>query len=396
MVVCRKDGSHFASQSIYPQMVESTHLVAIVMVREDWISTAKLAFRELSAQQSYLARSRTSIEAVRELSSLQTLKRRNTKEAGHCRSSDRLGRKPLDSAKLLVCPLNVRFGKIEECPVAISCAHLRQHRLQYGFAVCPTCLRICNRLTKKYEVIAKRSPIRCVSHFFAMARNELRRRILAHQRVKSVDPLLGRCVNEIGQRVVPEEVATENYIRLRIVDDRITASMTWHHPQRQTTVVSDVYRRALRVGHVRKVKLFHRRSLLRRDLRAEELQVLCPLPYADVFLCHHRGSRLGEDRISGHVVQVIVRVHNVPHGQLCLLVVSLKHLFRRRRVLERVNDQHTLGPDHEACVRPGLISFCCRVVDRRPCSVPQLLQHKGWLGLAQGAGAQKSGHHGCC
>ena len=40
MVVCRKDGSHFASQSIYPQMVESTHLVAIVMVREDWISTA--------------------------------------------------------------------------------------------------------------------------------------------------------------------------------------------------------------------------------------------------------------------------------------------------------------------------------------------------------------------
>ena len=50
MVVCRKDGSHSASQSICPQMVESTHSVAIMMVREDWISTAKPAFRELSVQ----------------------------------------------------------------------------------------------------------------------------------------------------------------------------------------------------------------------------------------------------------------------------------------------------------------------------------------------------------
>src|ERR1700733_13532284 len=92
---------------------------------------------------------------------------------GHGRSFQRLLRQFLEVSKLLVRPLNVGSNEVKECPLPVAFAHLRQYHVQNVGTACPVRLCMGDRLTKKHQVIAKSSNIRCISYLFAMARNEL-------------------------------------------------------------------------------------------------------------------------------------------------------------------------------------------------------------------------------
>src|ERR1700733_15388379 len=66
--------------------------------------------------------------------------------------------------------------------------------------------------SQKREIVPKRPHIVGFTWIVPMARNEDRRRIILYQRVQRLDPFLRGCVDQIGQRAIPEEIAAEDNI----------------------------------------------------------------------------------------------------------------------------------------------------------------------------------------
>jgi len=65
------------------------------------------------------------------------------------------------------------------------------------------------------------------------------------------------------------------------------------------------------------------------------------------------GARLPEDGVAGDVIEVVMRVDDEFHRQLCELLDFGKELTRGRRVLKRVDDGDAIVADDEACVGAG-------------------------------------------
>ena len=131
-------------------------------------------------------------------------------------------RDSLLAAQLGIHLENVRPREIlEVAPLAV----LRGQLGHYGFDNCigrlSVRLRVCHQLLQRRQVVPK------IGHVLRLpdipvARDERVTRFVPQERVKRVNPRLGRSVDRVGQVVSPEQIACERDFRIGNQDNRVT------------------------------------------------------------------------------------------------------------------------------------------------------------------------------
>ena len=126
------------------------------------------------------------------------------------------------------------------------------------------------------------------------------------------------------------------------------------------------------ISHRRKSNPLDHRFQLgihRRPGHAEQPQVFRSDPAVHVAVRQDEGARLDEHGIASRMIEMMVRVHDEPDGQLRPAPDFRQQLLRADSRRERINHHNAVIANHEAGVRP-----CGRIgpTDRRPDVRPDL------------------------
>src|SRR5579864_314454 len=180
-----------------------------------------------------------------------------------------------------------------------------------------------------------------------MAGNKCRSGMLVDEHSESGDPGFSASVNQVWQRVAPEKIAAENYIRIGDKNNRIAASVTEfvaHIDQfgAEMKVESRI------VNHRRTGEAFDRRFLRVGNIRAIKLFIFGVNPIANIFLRDNSCSRFGVDSVPCDVIDVVVRVDYVFHGKWSHFANFGEEGFGSVNFLETVDDCHAVVSNHES------------------------------------------------
>jgi hypothetical protein len=287
----------------------------------------------------------------------------------------------LGAAEFFVSELDIGSREVEEGPGAVCGFELGEDGVEDGCAAVAVGLALSDGLAEEGEVVAEGADVGGGAGVVAVAGNEGGCGVVGEQGVECFDPGFGGGVDEVGEGVIPEEVAADNDIGFGVVDDGVASGVAGHDAEQEAAVVAEVEGGVVGIGDVGQGKSFDEGALLRGDVGEEELEVFGALPGADVLLGQDEDARAHEDLVSGHVVEVVVGIDDVADGEFGLLLDDFEHFVCGGLAFESVDDSDGVGADEKAGIRAGAGGFGSGVVDGGGDAVSEGREGKRRVGL---------------
>ena len=254
----------------------------------------------------------------------------------------------LGAAEFFVSELDIGCREVGEGPRAVPGFELGEDSVEDSCAAVAMGLALSDGLAEEDEIVVEGADVNSGARAVAVAGNEGGCGVVGEQCVECFDPGFGGSVDEIGECVVPEEIAAENDIGFGVVDDGVAAGVAGHDAEQEAAVVTEVEGGVVGIGDVGQGKRFDECALLRGDVGKEELEVLSALPGADVLLGQDDGAGADEDLVTGDVVEVIVRIDDVANGEFGLLLDGFEHFLCGGLAFEGVDDSDGVRADEKA------------------------------------------------
>src|SRR5712691_631322 len=180
--------------------------------------------------------------------------------------------------------------------------------------------------------------------------------MLYQQLVEALDPLLGRGINQIGQVVLPDQVATHDHVGIRHTHNGIASSMPKHVAHlNQTGTKIEI--NVLGVDQVRQYQGVNTGLILWLGIRSKKLEVLSAQPSAHVTVRQDGCACLSKHRVATSMVQVVMSVDHVADGQIGNLANLCEQFFGWVSGYECIHDSDSVRTNDETCIAAGLAAI---------------------------------------